>query len=104
MRNTKSSAKFWLALSITLVMLQSSCLKDGTGPGNQADDRISIVNSASALAAGVTYYPDSTIAIEGSGVGYPSLAPSMNRAGSGRAAAPFKLKLVAEVAPPSIGG
>lgn len=106
MRGAKRSAKFWLALSVTLVLLQSSCL-DGTGPGNQANDRISIVNDAWKLAGRVTYY-DSLIVIDGSGVGYPSpaLAPSMSRhAGSSQAAlAVMTLHLVAEVAPPSIGG
>jgi hypothetical protein len=104
MCSAKRSAKFWLALSVTLVLLQTSCLKDGMGPGDQANDRVSIVNNASELWAQVTYYPDSLVPIEGSGVGYPSLAPSMSRAGSSQAAAPFKLKLVAEVAPPSVSG
>jgi hypothetical protein len=103
MRDTKRSAKVWLALSVTLVLLQSSC-SDSTGPGNQANDRISIVNNVRQLMAQVTYYPDSIVPIEGTGVGYSLLAPSMSRAGSSQAAASFKLKLVAEVAPPSVGG
>jgi hypothetical protein len=90
------------------VLFQTSCL-DGTGAGNQANDRISIVNNALELASRVTYFPDSIIPIDGSGVGYslaPARAPSMSRqAGPGQAAlAPFRLKLVAEVTPPSIGG
>jgi len=100
-------AKLLLGLGVGLVLLQSSC-SDAAGPGNQANDRISIVNDAFALAGRVTYYVDSTVAVDANGVGYPSpaLAPSTHRqAGSARAAlAPFKLKLVAEVASPAIGG
>lgn len=37
-----------------LVVFHTSC-GDPTGPGNQANDRISIVNDAYVLAARVTY-------------------------------------------------
>jgi hypothetical protein len=101
-------AKISFALAIALVLVQTSCLKDIAGPGNQSDGRVSIVNDAGALVADVTYYADSTIAIDGSGVGYPSsaLTPSMSRAvASGQSARQaFRLKLEAEVAPPSVGG
>jgi hypothetical protein len=93
------------ALSVALVLLQASC-SDSAGPGNQANDRISIVNNAGELRSHVTYYPDSIVPIEGSGVGYPSLAPLMSRAGTAGQAASraFHLTLVAEVAPPTING
>ncbi len=99
------SARFPLASAIALVLLQASC-SDSTGPGDQANDRISIVNNASELRSLVTYYADSIVPIEGSGVGYPSLAPSMSRSGASAqsAARAFHLTLVAEVAPPTIDG
>jgi hypothetical protein len=101
----QKECKFWLAVSVTLVLLQSSC-SDATGRGNQANDRISIINNWNQLAARVTYYPDSIIPIDGSGVGYPSLAPLMSRQPvlSQAAGALVTLHLVAEVAPPSVGG
>jgi hypothetical protein len=59
-------------------------------------------------SARVTYY-DSVIPIDANGVGYPpspALGPSTSRQAttSHAALAPVRLKLVAEVAPPSIGG
>ena len=86
------------------VLLHSSC-GDSTGPGNQSDGRITIVNNAAELALLVTYFDDS-IPIDSTGVGYPSAVspgPSVSRS-SAASAASFKLKLKAEVAPPTISG
>ncbi len=93
--------KISLAVGVALVLLQTSC-SDSAGPGNQANDRISIVNNAGELRSLVTYYPDSIVPIEATGVGYPSMAPSFNRSGSSSRA--FRLTLVAEVAPPTVNG
>jgi hypothetical protein len=96
-----------IGFSFVLLTFQSSC-GDGTSPRDQSNGRVSIVNNPVALAAHVTYY-DQDIPIETSGVGYSALlAPSRNLTpGSvSRLTAPptIKLKLVAEVDPPSIGG
>jgi hypothetical protein len=98
-------AKVVLALAAVLALFQASC-SDSTGPGDQANDRISIVNNANALRTAVTYYLDSLVPVEGTGVGYSRApGPSFSRAGAGQAAGrAFQLKLVAEVAPPQISG
>src|SRR5205085_3227801 len=90
-----------------IIAAQVSC-RDGTGPGNQSNGRVSIVNDPITLSLHVTYL-DQDIPIETSGIGYsPSLVPSRNLTpvGVSRLTAPpsIKLKLVAEVDPPSIGG
>ena len=106
-------AKLLLPLIGLVVLLQSSCA-DGAapepGPGNQANDRISITNDAATLATRVTYY-DEDVPIDGSGVGYPApsssaLSLSVQAAPGVQAAPPTQrtLRLRAEVAPPSIGG
>jgi hypothetical protein len=86
-------------------LLDLAC-SDTSGPGNQANDRISITNDAGVLASRVTYFNDS-IPIDSSGVGYPS-ALSRSAGVTGSAAASqgsgINLSLKAEVAPPSIGG
>ena len=98
--------KLALPLVGILVVLHTSC-GDPTGPGNQANDRITIVNDASALAARVTYFDD-TIPLDSTGIGYPSapILPSgavLGRSSSVSAAA-FQLKLKAEVASPIVSG
>jgi hypothetical protein len=89
-----------------LILVYASC-SDALGPGNQADDRISILNDRSALAASVTYFSTPVI-VDNTGVGYPSApVPSASLGGSARSAASpaaFSLTLVAEVAPPVSGG
>ncbi len=77
----------------------------GSGPGNQANERISIVNDAASLAARVTYY-DTDVPIETVGVGYPSPSVMAPVAGgvSSASQAGVSLKLKAEVAPPSVAG
>ena len=94
-----------------LVLVYAACV-DALGPGNQANGRISIVNDHAALAANVTYFSTPVI-VDSAGVGYPSApapassAPVMRGAASPAApAAPaaFSLTLVAEVAPPVVGG
>ena len=96
--------KLALSLGIGVALLHLSC-SDATGPGNQANDRISITNDPGTLAARVTYLDDS-IPIDSVGVGYPSgpsLAPAVGRSAAASQAS-FNLSLKAEVAPPSIGG
>lgn len=93
-----------LSLSVGVALLHLSC-SDATGPGNQANDRISITNDPGTLAARVTYLDDS-IPLDSVGVGYPSAplsAPPVDRSPAATQA-PFNLSLKAEVAPPSIGG
>ncbi len=93
------------ALAGVLVLVYASCV-DAFGPGNQANDRISIVNDPSTLAASVTYF-STPVLVDATGVGYPSApAPSAPMAGARSAASPqaFSLTLVAEVAPPVVSG
>ena len=102
-------AKLLLAFGVVFALLLASC-RDSTspGPGNQANDRISIVNDAGALLGRVTYYADSTVPLESTGIGYsPSAvpAPSFSRqVAASQAATTLKLKLEAEVAPPTAAG
>lgn len=97
---------YGLPLTGMIALLHLSC-SDSVGPGDQANDRISITNNASTLAARVTYYDDS-IPIDSVGVGYPSApgprpSAAISRSSAARQAS-FNLNLKAEVAPPSIGG
>jgi hypothetical protein len=98
-----------LAIALTgLVALGHLSCSDATGPGNQANDRISITNDAGALASRVTYLDDS-IPIDSVHVGYPS-APAplgsapISRSSTASQAGGINLSLKAEVTPPSIGG
>ena len=99
--------KLAVALICVVALVHLSC-SDASGPGNQANDRITITNNAGALASRVTYMNDS-IPIDSAGVGYPS-APAplasapIGRSSAARQAGGFNLSLKAEVAPPSIGG
>ena len=86
------------------VLLLLSCT-DATGPGNQSNGRISIVNDAGALASRVTYMNDS-VPIDSVGVGYPSppfMSPAIER-GAAASMASYQLKLRAEIASPVVGG
>jgi hypothetical protein len=100
--------KLALPLVGMVALLHTSC-SDPSGPGNQGNDRITIVNYAPALAARVTYYDDS-IPIDTVGVGYSSapILPSASLAGPPRSPqssmASYQLKLRAEVAPPIVNG
>src|SRR5256712_11868386 len=96
-----------LAIALTgLVALVHLSCSDASGPGDQANSRISITNNASTLASRVTYL-DTSIPIDSAHVGYPS-APvpfaSATVSRSSAASQAFNLQLKAEVAPPSIGG
>ena len=98
-------SKHALPLVGIMALLHTSC-GDPSGPANQGNGRITIVNYAPTLAARVRYFDDA-VALDSTGVGYPSapIAPSgafITRSPSAPAAA-FQLKLKAEVAPPSIG-
>jgi outer membrane protein assembly factor BamB len=82
------------------------------GPGNQSNGRVAITNDPGMLAGRVTY-PDQDVPIDGSGVGYAVAAPLRAPSLSGQAqigarsalvASNFSLRLVYQVAPPSIGG
>lgn len=102
MKPTMKRAATVASLSAVLALLQLSC-SDSTGPGNQANDRISIVNDSRSLRSHVTYYTDSIVPIAGTDVGYAQ-APLLNSQGNQSAARAFHLTLVAEVAPPTING
>ena len=106
MNGTRSA----LPVASVLAFLLFACV-DGTGPsgpGNQANGRITIVNDAAMLGAQVTYFDDS-IPIDGSGVGYPS-APARSPGLSASLVSPAgaaptpKLRLKAEVASPTVAG
>jgi len=90
---------------VLVALLVLVACTDSTGPGNQANDRIIIVNDAGTLAARVTYADDS-IPLDSVGVGYPTpprvaaSVPGSPHAGQ----AAYNLSLKAQVAPPSIGG
>ena len=96
--------KLAVALIGLVALVHLSC-SDASGPGDQANGRISITNNAGALAARVTYLDDS-IPLDSLGVGYPSApfsAPAVGRSAAASQAS-FNLSLKAEVAPPSIAG
>src|SRR6267378_2049065 len=98
--------KLAVALIGLVALVHLSC-SDASGPGDQANGRISITNNAGVLASRVTYLNDS-IPIDNVGVGYPSApvpfaSSAMNRSATQSQGA-FNLHLKAEVAPPSIGG
>jgi hypothetical protein len=86
-----------------LAIVPAGC-SDVTAPGDQSNERIAIVNDEAALTSRVTYYDDE-VPITSAGVGYPSLHV-VGAPGSLAPAAPaaFRLRLKAEVAPPSIDG
>ncbi len=99
--------KLAIALICVVALVHLSC-SDASGPGNQANDRITITNNAGVLASRVTYLNDS-IPIDTAGVGYPSAPAPLASASVGRSstasqAGGSNLSLKAEVAPPSIGG
>src|SRR5256714_9526133 len=94
-----------LALICVVALVHLSC-SDASGPGNQANDRITITNNAGVLASRVTYLNDA-IPIDSAGVGYPSAPLPLASAVIGRSTAAsqsLNLLLKAEVAPPSTGG
>src|SRR5207249_11679874 len=98
--------KIVLSIAGAIMLLLLSCT-DATGPGNQSNDRISIVNDAGTLAARVAYLDDS-IPVDSTGVGYPHPSAPAGLAAlgwSGAASqASFSLHLKAEVAPPTVSG
>jgi hypothetical protein len=97
--------KLELSLPVIIALLHLSC-SDASGPGDQADGRITITNNIGVLASRVTYLDDS-IPLDSVSVGYPSAPAPLASAAIGRssvASQAFLLKLKAEVAPPSIGG
>ena len=89
-----------------LTLLQVGCevgTSPAPGPGNQENERISIVNDPATLALDVTYYEEEVV-IDESGVGYPSPGPTIHSSRSQASAPTFSLWLRAEVAPPTISG
>jgi hypothetical protein len=97
--------KLVVPLTGMIALLHLSC-SDASGPGDQANDRISITNNTGVLASRVTYFDDS-IPLDSVGVGYPSAPVPFAGAAIQRssvASQAFNLKLKAEVASPSIGG
>src|SRR5256885_14368257 len=98
--------KLAVALICVVALVHLSC-SDASGPGNQANDRITITNNAGVLASRVTYLNDS-IPIDTAGVGYPSAPAPLASASLGRSttvsqAGGFNLGLKATVGPPSLG-
>src|SRR5258707_11306635 len=97
--------KLAVALICVVALVHLSC-SDASGPGNQANDRITITNNAGVLASRVTYRNDS-IPIDSAGVGYPSAplaSASVGRSITASQAGGYSLSLKASVAPPSLGG
>jgi len=96
-----------LAIVLTgLVALVHLSCSDASGPGDQANSRISITNNANTLLSRVTYL-DTAIPIDSAHVGYPTAPVPFASAAVSRSSAAsqaFNLQLKAEVAPPSIGG
>jgi hypothetical protein len=96
-----------IAVTGALALVYLSC-SDAVGPGNQANDRITIINDPSDLV-GVVTYPRTPVIVDDTGVGYPSApaptpSPSGDGAPSPSIATALTLTLVAEVAPPTIQG
>ena len=94
-----------IAVVSALVLLQLSCndspstLAPPEEPGNQANDRITIINEDDELAGRVRYL-DQDVPIDAM-----IESAAMASAAQARVAAPvFSLRLVAEVLPPSIDG
>jgi hypothetical protein len=98
--------KLAIALIFVAALVDWSC-SDASGPGNQANGRISITNDAGVLASRVTYRNDA-IPIDSVGVGYPSAPVPFGSAGVSRSSAASQgspsLSLKAEVTPPTLGG
>src|SRR5258707_7605983 len=97
--------KLAVALICVVALVHLSC-SDASGPGNQANDRITITNNAGVLASRVTYRNDS-IPIDSAGVGYPSAplaSASVGRSITASQAGGYSLRLQAAIAPPSICG
>ena len=98
--------KLAIALIGVVALVHVSC-SDVSGPGDQANGRISITNNAGVLASRVTY-SNASIPIDSVGVGYPSAPAPFGSASITRSSAAsqagLNLSLKAEVAPPSIGG
>jgi len=93
------------ALTGLVALVHLSC-SDASGPGDQANNRISITNNASTLLSRVTYL-DTAVPIDSAHVGYPTAPVPFASAAVSRSSAAsqaFNLQLKAEVAPPSIGG
>src|SRR5688572_25102566 len=94
------------ALTVVVALVHLSC-SDASGPGDQANGRITITNNTGVLASRVTYFDD-TIALDSVGIGYPSAPAPLASASIGRSSAAgqagWVLKLKAEIAPPSVGG
>jgi len=79
-----------LAGAATLAGLVAACGGDTpVGPGDMANDRITITNNASALASRVVYHGDVDVPVD--------------TGGGPRAAPGFTLTLIAEISPPAIG-
>ena len=58
------------ALTLFVALVHLSC-SDASGPGDQANNRITITNNTGVLASRVTYFDD-IVALDSVGIGYPS--------------------------------
>lgn len=96
-----SGKKILISTLLLAATVYLSCGGSDTvpGPGNQANDHISITNDEAALASRL-FVTSEEIFVDETGVGYASGMGAPARP----AAAPFSLTLTAEVLPPPIGG
>lgn len=96
-----SGKKILIAIFLLAAMVHLACcgFDPVPGPGNQANDHVSITNDEVAIAWRQND-TDEDVPVDDTGVGYASVMGAPARP----AAAPFSLKLTAEVLPPSIGG
>lgn len=96
-----SGKKILIAIFLLAAMVHLACCGSDPvpGPGNQANDHVSITNDEVAIAWRQND-TDEDVPVDDTGVGYASVMGAPARP----AAAPFSLKLTAEVLPPSIGG
>jgi hypothetical protein len=93
--------KYLIPVLCIAAMVHLACCGSGTisGPGNQANDHISITNDEGAIEWRQND-TDVDVPVDDTGVGYASVMGAQARP----AAAPFSLNLTAEVLPPSIDG
>ncbi len=96
--------KFVVPFICGVALIHAGCGDATAPPADQSNDRIGITNDEAALASRVTYHDDD-ITITGSGVGYPlssASGPVMSIQAVNTSS--LKLKLKAEVSPPTIDG
>jgi hypothetical protein len=93
--------KYLIPVLLVAATVHLACCGSDTisGPGNQANYHISITNDEAAIAWRLNV-TDVDVPVDDTGVGYASVMGAQARP----AAAPFSLKLTAEVLPPTLDG